>query len=897
MRLLKAFPLLIKKTKSLHSFGLNTLILLIMRFRISLIAIFSLFFTPFLKAQVYYEDAGWTQHGELTYTAFGWSMSNAGDVNGDGFDDMIVSAIDYSNPEETNGEEGKLYLFFGSASGLSTEPDWQFESDDDSIVLGFSTDGGDLNGDGYSDIVAGALQYNNGQYNEGAVFLWYGSPTGPNLGAPDWILEYDQVFALLGSGVALSGDINSDGYNDLFVSAKMWDGPEVDEGKTWLFWGSPDGPVASGWSWEPNQEGSISGFPANYAGDVNGDGFDDVIIGANQYDSVYLDDGLAVAFYGSATGLNAVPDWSVSSGQKKCNFGHWVDGAGDVNGDGFDDVVVAALLYESDTATGNEGRIFVYYGSADGLQTDVAWFGEINQEQAQFGYSCAGAGDINNDGYDDVIGGSKYWDNGNIDEGAAFVWFGSPEGLETDFCWSGEGNQDYGYYGRHVGGNADFNQDGYSDFMVGAYRYSEILEADGKAFVYFGAPRESDFHFLLDSFCLADTNPFPVIDGLNDGIFYSDDAVVNGSTGEVDLISSGSGLHTIYYQVGVACAIHKKIFIEDNSGISIFHFVDSIFCIEDINPVAIFDTDFPGTFYSDADINTETGEINLINSGEGIFTIYFTGNSPLGCVYSDSNSIQIYPSLNADFEYASTTLFIGDINAAAILIGESGEFSVVPEGLVFADLFGTIDLINSLHGVYTITNFIDSICNAIANFSVEILPTCTAPQNIIITDIKETSFTASWDGDDNYSDYSLYLISGTDTTVFSSGDTSYVFSDLNPDNMYTLIIEILCTDSVSNISANAVITTLPLGILNSEINNTLILYPNPASNNIYVESVDGIKKYNFELHNLNGQVISIKSKLFKQNVIEINVRNLSPGIYILTATSEERREVYRVIID
>ena len=73
-------------------------------------------------SQAFYAGSGWEYHGELTYTAFGWSMSNAGDVNGDGFTDMIVSAIDYSNPEATNGEEGKLFLFYGSPDGLETEP-------------------------------------------------------------------------------------------------------------------------------------------------------------------------------------------------------------------------------------------------------------------------------------------------------------------------------------------------------------------------------------------------------------------------------------------------------------------------------------------------------------------------------------------------------------------------------------------------------------------------------------------------------------------------------------------------------------------------------------------------------------------------------------------------------
>lgn len=122
-------------------------------------------------SQAFYEGPAWTDYGNLTYTAFGWSMSNAGDVNGDGFEDMIVSAIDYSNPEETNGEEGKLSLYYGGPGGLDTEPTWEFESNNDSSVLGFSTSGGDLNGDGFSDVVVGCLQWTGEEYNEGRIYL------------------------------------------------------------------------------------------------------------------------------------------------------------------------------------------------------------------------------------------------------------------------------------------------------------------------------------------------------------------------------------------------------------------------------------------------------------------------------------------------------------------------------------------------------------------------------------------------------------------------------------------------------------------------------------------------------------------------------------------------------
>ncbi len=1007
-------------------------------------------------SQTFYTGSGWEYHGELTYTAFGWSMSNAGDVNGDGFTDMIVSAIDYSNPEATNGEEGKLFLFYGSPDGLETEPAWEFESNNDSSVLGFSTSGGDLNGDGFSDVVAGCLQWTGDQYNEGRIYLWYGSPSGLNPGEPDWSLDFDQVFALLGSGVALDGDINGDGYNDLFLSAKMWDEPEIEEGKTWLYWGSPDGPVESGWSWQADQEGAISGFPVNYAGDVNGDGFDDVVIGANQYDFDEIDDGLAVSFYGSAAGLNASPDWMMSSGQKKCNFGHWVDGAGDVNGDGYDDVVVSALLYESDSASHNEGRIFVYHGSPSGLSNEVNWYGEINQAEAQFGYSCAGAGDINNDGYADVIGGAKYWDNGELDEGGAFVWFGSAAGLETDYCFSAEGNQDAGYFGRHVGGDADFNNDGYSDFMVGAYRYSEVLEADGKGYAYYGAPRPADFYFEEDTFCIDAINPLPIITGFTSGIFSSDDLITNAATGEINLTASGyGGPFTITYSVDGYCAVSKNIWIEDANAVSAFNYGNDSICLDgtiispeitiastgvfssdiieidaitgNINTAAVipglvniyysgitnagcdfFDTlqlyfqepptldlekdtfcielgsTLPvvniegGIFYSpDAILNAETGSIDLMETGVGgPFHIYYNLNNicanaaavfyidsadnnlaafnfiedsiceshpnllPVlsgltggaytsvtavvntttgelsvsetpdgehiifyslttnsGCEITSSDTITIIANPDATFNYFPDTIFIGDVNAVPNIIGEAGIFTVVPEGLLFADVFGVIDLINSTPGSYIIYNTVsNSICTQTDSFTVSILPECIAPQQVTVDYFNSNTLIISWEINIDYTDYTVLLINGEDTLFYTSTDNTITINDLDAETTYIIIVLTNCSSQKTNAADSIVITTAALNLTTS-IAPQINIYPNPTSGDITIESDLLAHGGQITIFNLNGQLIydEIISENYNNYVLKANT--LVAGYYYIQISNGYKMHYGSVVIE
>jgi len=139
------------------------------------------------------------------------------------------------------------------------------------------------------------------------------------------------------------------------------------------------------------------GISASTAGDVNGDGYSDVIVGATGFDNVQTDEGRAYVYHGSATGLSATANWTGESNQANALFGNSVSTAGDVNGDGYSDVIVGALSYENGQA--NEGRAYVYHGSAAGLSATANWTAESDQEEAYFGWSVSTAGDVNGDGY------------------------------------------------------------------------------------------------------------------------------------------------------------------------------------------------------------------------------------------------------------------------------------------------------------------------------------------------------------------------------------------------------------------------------------------------------------------------------------------------------------------
>ena len=201
-----------------------------------------------------------------------------------------------------------------------------------------------------------------------------------------------------------------------------------------MFLGSSSGLATSpAWTAESNQAGAEFGASVAASGDVNGDGFADVIVGAPLFDNGETNEGRAFVFLGSPSGLAGTAAWTAESNQAGAEFGGAVAAARDVNGDGYSDVIVGAHLYTN--GENSEGRAFVYLGSASGLATTAAWTAESNQIAADFGHSVGTAGDVNGDGYSDVIVGSPSFKDGQRDEGVAFVYLGSSTGLGTTAAW------------------------------------------------------------------------------------------------------------------------------------------------------------------------------------------------------------------------------------------------------------------------------------------------------------------------------------------------------------------------------------------------------------------------------------------------------------------------------
>ncbi len=424
----------------------------------------------------------WIAESNQTSALFSRSVGTAGDVNGDGYSDVIVGAPYYDNGQDN---EGRAYIYHGSALGLSTMPNRWLEGNQAHAHFGKSVGtAGDVNGDGYSDVIVGAPEHDNEEMEEGRAYIYHGSATGLSSTA-NWVAESDRADALFGYSVGTAGDVNGDGYSDVIVGAPGYYDEETAGGRAYVYHGSASGlSAAANWTAESDRDGADFACSVGTAGDINGDGYSDIIIGASRHQNGQTYEGRAFVYHGSRAGLVTTAGWTAESNQANADFGYSVGTAGDVNGDGYSDVIVGARWYDGGQT--NEGRAYVYHGSLTGLSTAAEWTAESDQEGAHFGSSAASAGDVNGDGYSDVIVGARYYDNGQADEGRAYVYHGSDTGLYTGAAWNAESDQEGATFGHSVGAAGDVNGDGYGDVIIGAPSHDLGQVDEGRAFVYYG---------------------------------------------------------------------------------------------------------------------------------------------------------------------------------------------------------------------------------------------------------------------------------------------------------------------------------------------------------------------------------------------------------------------------
>ena len=562
--------------------------------------------------------SGFRLPGEYANDTSGFSVSGAGDINGDGFADVVVGA-----PFAGGGisQSGTSYVVFGKGSAFDpvvplmsvgdTNPGFKITGGALNGHQGFAVSAaGDVNGDGVGDMIIGAPYADPSglaQYS-GASYVVFGNKTGFGASLDLSSLSGGNGFRIVG-GAALdhmgysvhsAGDVNGDGFDDLIIGAPYIPAPNSiygNYGASYVVFGKAAGGFGADLDLSAlNADGSDGfrlsgeamddwlGASVSTAGDVNGDGFGDLIVGA-PYAYAYgaakgYDTGAAYVVFGSATGFGTNLNLSdLNLGATSRGFriigaaaydtaGYAVSTAGDVNGDGFDDLIIGAPNAGTlNAGTANEtpgaGAAYVVFGKASGLlpaavdldlsllgaSDGFAILGAASGDRA--GYAVSAAGDLNGDGYGDLLVGAPDAEvNGNL-AGSSYVVFGKASGFHDinlsaigdsgGFRLSGVANGDDSGYAVSAAG--DVNGDGFDDLIVGSqYASPGGIDKAGESYVIFGSKfvqgGETFFGTINPDTLTGTSANEAFIGGQGDDVMYGN--------GGVDAFSGGAGNDTIH---------------------------------------------------------------------------------------------------------------------------------------------------------------------------------------------------------------------------------------------------------------------------------------------------------------------------------------------------------------
>lgn len=357
-----------------------------------------------------------TATGDDRHEWFGRTVTNVGDFNNDGRDDLAVGLPLANLENDDRGNEGALRLYLGGDDILSVSLTIENDQEEEQFAWSIAALG-DFNDDGFDDFAVGAPGTEVINEYPGRVFVFFGSET-PDL-EPDLVLEGETKGDRFGFSLAGEGDVNNDGIPDLLVGAKFA-GPEETPGpgKAYLYFGGEVPAATAGLILSGSSDGDQFGDSVSI-GDLDGDGAGDIAVGASRF----LDSTGAVYLYRGGVALDEIEDASLVGSVTQTLFGRNVDAAGEFNGDAFMDLLVSA---PTDIVDGSQsGRVYIYTSNAD-LELSLAAVLSAATQEAFFGFPSKWLPDINGDGRMDIGAGAPLRSVENLQEGAVEIYLGGP---------------------------------------------------------------------------------------------------------------------------------------------------------------------------------------------------------------------------------------------------------------------------------------------------------------------------------------------------------------------------------------------------------------------------------------------------------------------------------------
>ena len=393
---------------------------------------------------------------------------HCGDVNGDGCDDLLVTAAYWNN----NNKQGRAYIYLGSKNGIDNKPDWIVTGENTGDYFGEGCALGDINADGYDDVVIGAPGYNN---MRGRAYIFFGGPDIDN--KADVILEGEPgTTGAFGREVYI-GYIDDDKYADLMINAMLYNSAT---GRVYLFYGGEPFDSGADKIIDGEAPGDRIGREGHIGKDVNGDGYGDILLGARAWDN---ETGRAYLFYGGTREtMDTVCDKVFTGEARGDRLGCDVCLA-DIDNDGLADVLIGAPRNRG------QGRVYLCWGAADmDTKPDLILNGQEGVN-SRFGHQIA-AGYFNTDDYPDFVVGAFGYRYFSERRGGVYLFYGNERAsINTmpDVIFTGEESRSYFSTRNAVG---DFNGDNLDDLYIAAVYYPNNTR-QGRGYIYYNNPYPS----------------------------------------------------------------------------------------------------------------------------------------------------------------------------------------------------------------------------------------------------------------------------------------------------------------------------------------------------------------------------------------------------------------------